>query len=738
MRKYIFLFFSIIASGLFSSCSDMLDLQNDGRIDMSAIFSDRFKTMGYLNSCYNTLPHPYTDYSGLCDEAEEVGDINSDSKFSAWYTGSLTATNIGNKNIDGNPWYGVGESWEYYYNGIRKCNVFLANIKGAQIDATAEEKAGWSAQAFTLRALYYLQLVKRYGEVPLYTKPVEVNYDFSKDTRTKVKDVVKSILADCDSALAVPATQNGFPWELYNNQVGIMSRAVAYAIKSEAVTYAASPLFTDGTYTWADAAKINAEALSQCLTHDYSLYSTAPSPTDAQNAYAKYFTINFNADNQRTQDKETIYQGGPRMSVWYYNGLPSTVAQASAGVCPSQELVDSYEMANGEPAITGYTDANHLTPIINSKSGYSESNPYEGRDPRFYASIYYNGAVRRLDAGTAGMKFNATASFTSVTTNCPSWSNNVGNLTFTLYKWNKDYATSIKGTPVATKTFENYTDNEELTLTFGAQPAGTYLWELSNPTETVGVWKLVDGTSDAVSYYAGGEVSGNYFSRIAYAPNVYTSLVKDAHEDWKQPVQVVPYQLVNTYVDGSDGIMQTGWKNTRTGYYLRKFNHYASGLTNEADGAVRLFRLAELYLNFAESAYQSTGDPEKVISLGSGLNMSARDAVNAIRNRAGMPDLPSGLGRVEFEKKYRNERRIEFAFEGHRFFDVRRWKILNETDKVITGMRITKEGNTYKYNRFKFNDRNSYTNKWLLFPLDQSNVNKMLGFTGVNWQNPGW
>ena len=103
-----------------------------------------------------------------------------------------------------------------------------------------------------------------------------------------------------------------------------------------------------------------------------------------------------------------------------------------------------------------------------------------------------------------------------------------------------------------------------------------------------------------------------------------------------------------------------------------------------------------------------------------------------------MPELPAGLSEEAFENRYRNERRIEFAFEEHRFFDVRRWKILDQTDKFVTGMRITKSGTTLNYTRFKFTDRNCSSLKWLLYPIDQSEVNKVMGLTGQNWQNPEW
>jgi len=121
-----------------------------------------------------------------------------------------------------------------------------------------------------------------------------------------------------------------------------------------------------------------------------------------------------------------------------------------------------------------------------------------------------------------------------------------------------------------------------------------------------------------------------------------------------------------------------------------------------------------------------------------GFSMSARDAVNAVRTRAGMPGFAAGMTKEAFEKKYRNERRIELAFEEHRFFDVRRWKILDQTDKFVTGMRITKSGAALTYSRFKFTDRNCSSAKWLMYPIIQDEVDKVIGFSGTNWQNPGW
>ncbi len=722
MKKYIFLFFAVVASGLLSSCSDNLDLQNDGRIDISGVFADRYETMGYLNSCYSYCPGPYIDRASYCDEAEDCDD-NIVGARSNWYSGSMTASNYASYSQDGSPWTSL-------YEGIRKCNVFLANIWTSTALATNEEKEGWAAQAHTLRALYYLQLIKRYGDVPIFDKPLALNYDYSKLTKSKFSAVAKFILADCDSALTAPTTSNGFPWgEAYSGQFGMMNRAIPYAIKSETVTYAASPLWSDGTYSWSDATKINGEALSQCLTHDYSLFNVPPAGNAAQNAYALYFITS--SKDQRSVDKETIYQCGGQMAIWQNAGMPSTLGMNKSGPCPSQELVDSYEMANGKL-------------ITDATSGYNLTNPYVGRDPRFYASIYYNGAQRNLNTtvthATAGMKFTATAPFYGIETLCPSWSDNVGNITLTLYKWNTNYAKSIAGTPVAQQTFVNYNDGANLPLSFSSPlSAGTYVWELSNGTQTVGVSKWTNGTSTAVSYFNGVQTTGNYNCQINYnsdpkSPH-FTPLVSGATT---QSAIQIANGAIGTYVGGAEGISLTDRTHTRTGYYVRKFNSYLSSKTTNVDGAIRLFRLGELYLNFAESAYQSDG-PDVEISLGSGVTMSARDAVDAIRERAGMPDLPSGMNPSDFQTRYRNERRIELAFESQRFFDVRRWKVLSQTDQFVSGMQINTTGSgSFTYTRFQFPNRNCISDKWLLYPIDQSEVTKMAGYTGVNWQNSGW
>ncbi len=71
--------------------------------------------------------------------------------------------------------------------------MYLSRISRRLPYMQVKEKAAWTAQAHTLRALYYLQLIKRYGGVPIFDKPLEIGHDFSLDKRAKFSEVVTFI-----------------------------------------------------------------------------------------------------------------------------------------------------------------------------------------------------------------------------------------------------------------------------------------------------------------------------------------------------------------------------------------------------------------------------------------------------------------------------------------------------------------------------------------------------------------
>ncbi|WP_221394347.1 hypothetical protein [Dyadobacter sp. NIV53] len=128
MKKYINVLFVIATVGLIFSCKGQLDLDTDGRITMDQVFSDYNRTRGYLNSCYGHSPKPYMDRASYTDEAQDADDITPGSKYIVWYGGNVTSATYKINASDGSP-------WDSLYTGIRKCNVFIENIKTATVYA---------------------------------------------------------------------------------------------------------------------------------------------------------------------------------------------------------------------------------------------------------------------------------------------------------------------------------------------------------------------------------------------------------------------------------------------------------------------------------------------------------------------------------------------------------------------------------------------------------------------------
>ena len=124
MKKFRILILALAATAAFSACQDALDLRSNGTIDMSEVFKDRNRTKGYLNACYNYIKNPSVNVGSFTDDAQNSQDITAGSSYDIWYNSDITSSNFADHNWDGNP-------WGNYFEGVRKCNVFIANIDGA-------------------------------------------------------------------------------------------------------------------------------------------------------------------------------------------------------------------------------------------------------------------------------------------------------------------------------------------------------------------------------------------------------------------------------------------------------------------------------------------------------------------------------------------------------------------------------------------------------------------------------
>ena len=174
---------------------------------------------------------------------------------------------------------------------------------------------------------------------------------------------------------------------------------------------------------------------------------------------------------------------------------------------------------------------------------------------------------------------------------------------------------------------------------------------------------------------------------------------------------------------------------TVTGYYLRKYVDGSTSLKSEFVTSKRhvwnIMRYSEILLNFAEAMVEAYGDP----NYKDGYPMSAKEAVDIVRSRVhvDMPPFPNNLTLNEFKAKLRNERRVELSFEDHRFWDIRRWKIADQTTDIY-GVDITKkEDGSFSYKKVLVEKR-IFKDCMYLYPIPQSEryINPELE------QNPGW
>ncbi len=132
---------------------------------------------------------------------------------------------------------------------------------------------------------------------------------------------------------------------------------------------------------------------------------------------------------------------------------------------------------------------------------------------------------------TRGQKFSS-AGFDALRVAAPSWGNNIGNLTLSLYEWDIDYATTTSHAPIARKKFVDFIDNAWLELEFPLQGQGNYLWELSDPTEWVGVYAYDRKPGDSSVSYADGSAAPvqdySYQAEVGFASGGWKALYESA------------------------------------------------------------------------------------------------------------------------------------------------------------------------------------------------------------------
>jgi hypothetical protein len=289
----------------------------------------------------------YALWAAVTDEAIYTHNDNT------WLIqqGQLAANNLG---IGGSIW---GRS----YRSIRECNYALSVIGGLNISQGHKTKL--IGELEFIRAFRYEDLIRNYGGIVLMGDKVTQLTDNLQDPslfkRATIQESIDYATAQLNDAAQKLPLDNDGSWAL-----GRATKGAAMALKSRLLLYAASPLFNAGTWSAAAAAAKAVMDLGK-----YNLY---------QGGYGQLFLA---PDNNEIIFERLYIPGTTRHVCLEISDGPNSY-DGWGGTTPLQNLVDAYEMDNGKP-------------ITDVTSGYDPQNPYVKRDPRFYATVLYNGAPYR-------------------------------------------------------------------------------------------------------------------------------------------------------------------------------------------------------------------------------------------------------------------------------------------------------------------------------------------------------
>ena len=377
MKKLKYLVIAVFVLTNTTSCDkEFLEKQPLSEYSSESLWKDAGLIEAFVNEIYSGIHLEFSQvtFSSLVDESMyrlNNTDVNN-SLITPSYLSSFTSP--GMKKV----------SWQSLYLYIRSSNLLLENIDAAPI--TDEElKNQLKGEGLFLRAYFYSKLVSLYGGVPLVTKAYSLNDDFLAERNT-YEDCIKFISEECDKAAALlPVVQA---------RKGRATKGAALSLKSRVLLYAASDLANNTSWAgnshpelvgyvggnrqsrW-EAAKAAAKAVIDLGAYELYKKDPAAGENTAQN-YEEMFL------SYETSEDIFVKYFTPLTTMDEYNpGLYATPNGWNGwGVyTPVGQMVDAYEMKDGSKF-----DWNDPT---------IAAAPYNNRDPRFYASINYNGAKWR-------------------------------------------------------------------------------------------------------------------------------------------------------------------------------------------------------------------------------------------------------------------------------------------------------------------------------------------------------
>ena len=383
-----------IALIVFSCSQDFLDTQPLDKISSDATWSDGALAESFVFNVYSFLGYGGFEEQALASYTDEAMFTHAGRPIPPLNEGTESPTNLAFMS----PTY----EWSNMYLAIRQANIALTELPNAEIDAALKEQL--TGEAHFLRAYYYQQLLRYYGGVPLIDRPYGLGEEYSV-ARNTYEECVNFIVADLDQAISLLDGKGETP--------GRASRLSALALKARVLLYAASDLH-DGSTASANSSELSSFSDLNLLAYTsgdqmsrwtaarnaakaaldegtgYKLDLTEPvSPDKGRQNYVDLAMGGGSAAADAAAAAELIFQRTATVdyteeSRWPLGGLHYGINNGPNGYhnwggnAPIQQLVDDYEMMDGSKFDWGNED--------------HAADPYNNRDPRFYATILYDGA----------------------------------------------------------------------------------------------------------------------------------------------------------------------------------------------------------------------------------------------------------------------------------------------------------------------------------------------------------
>jgi hypothetical protein len=352
-----------LSSLALGGCTNILDLKDLESVNEALVWKDPALAEAYINKVYaDNLPGWSTGDAGTSDESPGGG---------SYMYGQLTEGSV--------DFWCVRNTTDCQhppYDRIRSINILLTEIDQGTLDTSLTKRL--KGEAYLFRAWAYWELVKRYGGVPLVLEPQQLTDDLLV-SRTPTSQCVAQILSDLDQAIALlPAISVGA------GNDGHVHKGTAMALKGRVSLYYASPQFnrTGDLARWQNAYDANLAAKDYLTSKGFGLYPD----------FEKLWFVDMNPEaifvrryrypglrvDQNGQEIGSVHR-------WAAATRPLDESQGATGANrPTLEMVNAFPMHDGQP--------------IANNAAYDSVYFWKNRDPRFQATIAYNGAVWELSA----------------------------------------------------------------------------------------------------------------------------------------------------------------------------------------------------------------------------------------------------------------------------------------------------------------------------------------------------